>query len=473
MSLEADVIKAYVTPMKLAYALCLSGLVNCLHCMAQQPAEQGGNPPPQQHSPSRQAKALNMRSIAPVPGLPVPMDLGQANSITLAALDVSVSLRQHQAFITYTCALDIPPGIKGDKIAIGVPFKYAALDERVNAASAEPLRNLPFSKAVEEISVGVNDIKCKYELFTGAHTQIASPVMGPLKGIGHWLVAHAPNKSGTHVLTICFAVPYVHTIAVNPNAGVNMGAPTLDIMLEPVMIWTGGPRKAVMKVYASEMVNTTVKPDPALDAKAVETTPTGVFIWSLLGDNGRPYAPVAQLSPMPAWQLNKNGMVTVKGEQGRLTADYEIAASSTLAKDPYGQPCSADNLKKANGYWAENQPGDGLGETLELTLNSPAPIIGIMLETGISPLAEAEEDTEARRHPNIAYSMFSRPKLLKVTLNDEYVFNATLRDDWTPQLIVPPAYDKPVKTIKIRIESVYRGTAGADTYMGIIKPVVK
>ncbi len=473
MSLEEVAIKAYFTPMKLAYALCLSGLVNCLPCLAQQPAEQGMEPSPQQYSPGRQSKALNMRSIAPVAGLPVPMDLGQANSITLAALDVSVSLRQHQALITYTCALDIPSDIEGDTIAIGVPFKYATLDERVNAASPEPLRNMPFSKAVDEIAVGVDDIKCKYELFTGEHPQMASPVMEPLKGIGHWLVAHAPNKSGTHVMTICFAVPYHHAIDVTPNASVNMGAPALNLMLAPVMIWTGGPRKAVMKVYASEMVNTTVKPDPAVDTESVETTPTGVFVWSLLGNNGRPYAPMAQLTPMPAWQLNKDGQVTVKGKQGRLTADYEITASSTLAKDPYGQPCSADNMKKADGYWAENQPGDGLGETLELTLNKPAPLIGIMLETGISPLANAEEDTEARRHPNIAYSMFSRPKLLKVTLNDEYVFNATLRDDWTPQLIVPPVYDKPVKTIKIRIESVYRGTAGADTYMGIIKPVVK
>lgn len=69
--------------------------------------------------------------------------------------------------------------------------------------------------------------------------------------------------------------------------------------------------------------------------------------------------------------------------------------------------------------------------------------------------------------------MFSRPKGIQVTLNGTYTFDATLRDDWTPQIVVPPYYRQPVHTIKIRINSIYRGTGTSDTYIGILKPIIQ
>ena len=97
-----------------------------------------------------------------------------------------------------------------------------------------------------------------------------------------------------------------------------------------------------------------------------------------------------------------------------------------------------------------------------------------MLESGISPVTLPENDTEARRHPNIAYSMFGRPKSVQVILNGEYTFDATLRDDWTPQIVIPPYYKAPVHTIRIRIDSISRdghggylsGRAQADREIG-------
>ena len=171
--------------------------------------------------------------------------------------------------------------------------------------------------------------------------------------------------------------------------------------------------------------------------------------------------------------LDKDGRITVRGEKGVLTDQYDVTASSTLDRDPYGAPCSPDNLKKSSGYWAESVSGDGQGETLEIKLRKPGRLLGIMLETGISPVTDPEKDSEARRHPNIAYSMFSRPKGIQVTLNGTYTFDATLRDDWTPQIVVPPYYRQPVHTIKIRINSIYRGTGTSDTYIGILKPIIQ
>ncbi len=412
-----------------------------------------------------------MRSIAPVPGLPVPMDLGQAEAVKLSSIDVTVALKQQVAMVSYLCVLEVPDGVRGKHIAVGVPFKYFTPNESANAAATEPLRYLPFNKAVLNIGSGVNDIVCENKTVIGSHPQMDSPVMTPLAGINHWLVANVPNKPGTQVLNIRFEVPYVRNMVISPASGVKMGAPSLSLMAQPLMIWTGLPQKAVMNVYASEMVNASVKRNAVLDDKVVSTTPTGVYTWSLFNAEGRLLTPTVELSPMPAWQLNKFSEVTLNGVTGKLTDEYEVSAGSTLPKDPYGQACSAENLKKTDGFWAENVPGDGKGETLELKLKSPAKLLGLMIETGISPLSDPK-DTEARRHPNIAYSMFSRPKSFKVTLNNEYTFDVTLRDDWTPQMIIPPAYDKPVQTIKLQLESVYQGTAGADTYIGILKPVI-
>lgn len=354
-----------------------------------------------------------------------------------------------------------------------MPFQYEPPDEQANAARQEPIRSLPFTKAVQDVVTSVDDLKCDFSLVEGRHLQADAPSMFPIAGITHWLVAQVPNKAGIHVLAFQFSVPYTQDVAITPEPKVHMGEPRLTLLTSPVMTWTGGTPRAVVNVYSSEMTNQSVKLDPSADAKSIATTPRGVYTWSLLGADGRPYAPSLVLTPGPGWVLDKDGRITVRGEKGVLTDQYDVTASSTLDRDPYGAPCSPDNLKKSSGYWAESVSGDGQGETLEIKLRKPGRLLGIMLETGISPVTDPEKDSEARRHPNIAYSMFSRPKGIQVTLNGTYTFDATLRDDWTPQIVVPPYYRQPVHTIKIRINSIYRGTGTSDTYIGILKPIIQ
>lgn len=457
--------------MRLASLICLAGAVSCVPCMAAAP--QLHEQPSSEKVRQAPLRDVSVQCIAPVPGLPVPMDLAQADGIRLNALDVTVALKQHQAFLIYTCVLDIPRGVKGKTVSVGVPFRYTPPDEQANAAGREPIRNLPFTKAVQDVAASVDDLKCGSSLIEGRHLQADAPTLASVSGITHWLVAQVPNKPGTHVLTVQFSVPYTQDISITAAPEVRTGEPRLTLLASPVMAWTGGAAKAVVNVYSSEMTNQSVKLDPSADPKSIVTTPKGVYTWSLLGADGRPYAPDVVLTPGPGWVLDKDGQVTIRGEKGALTDQYDVTASSTLGKDPYGNPCSPDNLKHGKGYWAEGVSGDGQGETLEMKLNTPGRLLGIMLESGISPVTLSEKDTEARRHPNIAYSMFGRPRTLQVTLNGNYTFDATLRDDWTPQVIIPPYYRQPVHTIRIRIDSVYPGTGTSDTYLGILKPIVK
>lgn len=422
---------------------------------------------------THQDRKLTIKSIAPIPSLPVPMDLTQADNIRLDALDVTVSLKQHQAMLMYTCALNIPKGIKGKTISIGVPFRYVTPDEQANAAAQEPVRNIPFSQAVQDIEVSTDDLKGDYSLVQGHHLQADAPSMVPIAQMNHWLAAQIPNKAGVHVVTIRFSVPYTQDIVITPESKVQVGDAQLSLLTESVMTWTGGVSRAVINVYSSEMPNQSVKLDPAADPKSITTTPKGVYIWSLLGSDSKPYTSAVTLTPGAGWQLGKDGQMVVRGEKGYLTDQYDVTASSTLEKDPYGNLCSADNLKKNAGYWAANPSENGSGAILELKLKRPARLLGLMLETGISPVTNPEKDSEARRYPNIAYSMFGRPQVLQVTLNDNYSFEATLRDDWTPQIVVPPYYKQAVNSIKLRIKSSYPGTGTPASFLGILKPIVQ
>ncbi len=280
MDLMNGLQRVNLTAMRLATLIWLAGIACCVPGMAAEPQQKEQTAAEKADRPRQQE--ISFQCIAPVPGLPVPMDLTQADGIRLNALDVTVSLKQHQAFLIYTCALDIPRGIRGKTISVGVPFQYEPPDEQANAASQEPIRSIPFTKAVQDVVTSVDDLKCDFSLVEGRHLQADAPSMFPIAGITHWLVAQVPNKAGIHVLAFQFSVPYTQDVAITPEPKVHMGEPRLTLLTSPVMTWTGGTPRAVVNVYSSEMTNQSVKLDPSADAKSIVTTPKGVYTWSLL-----------------------------------------------------------------------------------------------------------------------------------------------------------------------------------------------
>ena len=97
MNLDERMERHYFNGMRLASLICLAGAVGCAPCMA-------AAPPPQEQPAAEKTRQdaprhVAVQSIAPVPGLPVPMDLTQADGIRLDALDLTVALKQHQAFL--------------------------------------------------------------------------------------------------------------------------------------------------------------------------------------------------------------------------------------------------------------------------------------------------------------------------------------------------------------------------------------
>jgi hypothetical protein len=140
--------------------------------------------------------------------------------------------------------------------------------------------------------------------------------------------------------------------------------------------------------------------------------------------------------------------------------DYAATASSTLptqGEHEYG----VDNIKQMNAErtWAEGVDGDGIGESITLDVHRPLPLDTILIMPGY----KAEDATLWTKNNRVAE--------LEITLNDEHTFNAVIPDERFNELYPIPVhgYAKPVKSVKLTIKKVHRGTSARDTCIAQLK----
>jgi hypothetical protein len=159
-------------------------------------------------------------------------------------------------------------------------------------------------------------------------------------------------------------------------------------------------------------------------------------------------------------------------------SDYDAIASSTRPKepaptpDPTKSPAAEDNgmvpegerdydvnnIKGLTaGNWAEGVEGDGIGENITLTVRRPLPLDAIMIRPGYN---DQYYDSKGE-----VWAQKNRVAELEITLNGEHTFVAALPDERFMGLYPIPvrAYAKPVKTVKLAIKAVHRGTGARDT----------
>jgi len=145
--------------------------------------------------------------------------------------------------------------------------------------------------------------------------------------------------------------------------------------------------------------------------------------------------------------------------------DYKASASSTLAGDKENN-YSVAGLKNASDYdedfraWVEGAEGDGLGEALTLTLSKPAPLEAIQIRPGFGKSKEL-------------FAANNRPKSLKITLNGTHTFTAGLKDEDLRQQIGVENFSAPVKTIRLEIAEVYRGSQYRDTAIADVQLITR
>jgi hypothetical protein len=159
-------------------------------------------------------------------------------------------------------------------------------------------------------------------------------------------------------------------------------------------------------------------------------------------------------------------------------SNYDAVASSTLppepapTPDPAKSPSSDDNAMEpegernydvnnikglTGGNWAEGADGDGIGENITLTVHRPLPLDAIMIRPGY-------HDRIYDRQGEV-WAQKNRVAEVEITLNGEHTFVAALPDERLTGLYPIPVrgYAKPVKTVKLAIKAVHRGTGARDT----------
>jgi hypothetical protein len=134
--------------------------------------------------------------------------------------------------------------------------------------------------------------------------------------------------------------------------------------------------------------------------------------------------------------------------------DYAATASSTLAtqgEHEYG----VNHIKNldSGSTWAEGVEGDGIGESITLDVHRALPLNAIMIMPGY----HADDATLWTKNNRVAE--------LEITLNGEQTFVATIPDERFNEVYPIPVrgYEKPVKSVKLTIKKVHRGTTARDT----------
>jgi len=137
-----------------------------------------------------------------------------------------------------------------------------------------------------------------------------------------------------------------------------------------------------------------------------------------------------------------------------IRSDYQVTASSHLAAQgdhEYG-PANVKRFDRETA-WVEGVPGDGVGESLTLTLEKPARITALAIVNGYT---RSEQLYEAN----------GRVEVLEVSVNGHTPFKVEVPDEYltTESFVVDlPASKELVKSVKLTLAKVRSGSQYQDT----------
>ncbi len=142
-------------------------------------------------------------------------------------------------------------------------------------------------------------------------------------------------------------------------------------------------------------------------------------------------------------------------------SDFDAVASSTLPVSG-GKNYEVKNVKdyEPDTAWAEGAKDDGVDESITLEVKRPLPLAAILIMPGY----------RSGENPSL-WKKNNRVAELEITLNGEHTFTAKIPDENFNDLYPLPVrdYDQPVKTVKLVIKGVHRGTAARDTCISALR----
>jgi hypothetical protein len=309
--------------------------------------------------------------------------------------------------------------------------------------------------------------------------------MSPYRHVPYWYTFKLPFAAGqTRKLHVRYDTNY-HVITGSVSEDSESSPETLTYLFSTAAVWKGPIGKGKVTIEAVDIPAEQVKLNLAKRFQQEGNT----WKWEFkdfepgLGDDlhivahpkstsfGRALPGAA--SPKENEEPRYADFVHI-GKQWTLHhRDYTATATSQLAPVKKGDEeitYAASNVgdNDPNSAWVEGVKGDGVGESITLTLRTPRKVSFIAVQNGYCKF-----DDES------AYSKNGRPAEFSISINDGKPFTAAMPDERLTRhehLIPVPDDVAEVKTIKLTIQKVYPGTKYQDTCISdidLITPLEK
>lgn len=393
------------------------------------------------------------------------------DSVEMVSEKLDIELQREAAVVSITYQLHNPG--KAVKVEMGFPCSVAVQHQRDDDGKVLGSPPLP---QLESFSLKADGDTVKSELMKD-HANL--PGDGPVKPeedfyaervITGWQVVKLPFAAGqTRTVSVKYRNPwYRSTDSVSNNSDVS--APSMRYLFSAAGLWSGPIKSGEVTVRA-----TGVDPEVVSLSHARRFKREGrVWTWSFtdfeptLQDDLEIIAGEHEFSQ---WRDTETGggAYVMRGKtadhkelqkSGRwfyIGREFTAAASSSLTSDG-GHTYGPENLNDKDGdnTWAEGAEGDGIGESITLTMKQPQKVTRLYIANGYR-----KDPTDGG---NAVYQNNNRVKRMSVSLNGGKSFSVELPDDQKEKGIIELPKDAGVvKTVKLTIEEVYRGRKFRDT----------
>ena len=285
--------------------------------------------------------------------------------------------------------------------------------------------------------------------------------------IESWHVVKIPFAAGqTRHIQVRYRNPY-HCTFYSVSDDWGRSAPSLTYAFSAAALWAGPIKQGTVIVNATSVDPAHVQfnhPKRFIGEK-------GTWKWSFTD-----FEPTLEDDLVIETRLDQNGLHGgylaeggdmrdgfPKNARWMKYADFTATASSVL-KEPDGTEHKAENVSDwgRDTAWVEGQEGDGVGESITLTLKKPAKVSRVGIVNGYAKSREL-------------YTANNRTMNFKVSVNDGQPFNVEIPDEFLQEehfWFDLPKSSALVKTIKLEIDTINPGSTYRDTAISDIRLLV-
>jgi hypothetical protein len=282
--------------------------------------------------------------------------------------------------------------------------------------------------------------------------------------IESWHVVKIPFAEGqTRHIQVSYRNPYYFSFRSVSDDWSN-AAPSLTYAFSAAALWAGPIKQGTVIINATSVDPATVK----FNHPKRYAGEKGTWKWSFT-DLEPTLEDDLVIETRPDQHGYHGGYVAEGGEwkddtvkNGRWMRYLGFTASaSSVLKEDNGSEHKAENVAdwERDTAWVEGKEGDGLGESITLTLTKPATVGRVGIVNGYTKSREL-------------YAANNRAMILKVSVNEGRPFNVEIPDEFLKDehfWFDVPKSSVLVKTVKLEIVTIYPGTTYRDTAISDIK----